>query len=332
MRQAHVTCALAMVLLGWHGTVRSPGSRPSAQAVPRPGDLFVANLESSEVAWFDGASGAYCGAFVPGGDGGLRGATGIAFGPDGDLFVGSVQTHEVLRYDGETGMFEGVFVAGGELESPFSLIFGPDGHLYVSSGTSNRVLRYHGRTGAFLGVAAEGDGLRQPIGLSFSPHDGLLYVVNSVERTILRFDPATGMSRGVFAADSLAFPSDLTFGPDGDLFVSNAASSSVARLDGRSGDFVETLLRLPGQGGVPMGLAFRDDGALVVGDFGRSRLYLVDAAGEHSLLADQGLRRPENIAIKPALERRTPAPDDVGTDRAAGATCTSGEVPPATHR
>lgn len=278
-------------------------SEPAARQEARralPGDVFVAGLQGNDVAWFDGATGSYRGAFVGPGSGGLAGATGLAFGPDGNLYVASSQNHRVLRFHGITGEFLGVLVDSGELRTPFSLIFGPDGHLYVSSGTADRVLRYDGVTGEFRGVAADGGGLRQPIGLAFGPTDGLLYVVNSGGRNILRFDPMTGAPMGVFAADSLAFPSDLAFGPDGDLYVTNAGSAAVVRFDGRAGTFVETRLRLPGEGGVPVGMAFLDDSSLVVGDFGRNRLYRVapDSREAH-LVSDEGLRRPENIAVKP---------------------------------
>lgn len=267
---------------------------------PRPGDLFVANLRSSRVAWFDGGSGEYLGALSGGGDGELRGATGAAFGPNGDLYVGSSQNHRILRFDGTTGELTGVVVDGGELEMPFSLVFGPDGDLYVSSGSTHRVLRYDGRSGTLVGVAAEGGGLLQPIGLGFGPEDGMLYVVNSRGRNVLRFDPATGEPLGVFASDSLRFPSDLAFGPDGGLYVTSAGSGAVVRFDRRTGAFVDIYGRLPGDGGVPVGLAFRADGSLVVGDFARSRLYEIPpGGGEPLLLSDQGLAGPENVAIRP---------------------------------
>lgn len=285
---------------GGEGGEAGGGEEEARAGEVKAGDIFVANLRSDEVARFDAVTGAYLGPFVEPGTGGLAGATGLAFGPAGDLYVASSRNHRILRYDGVTGAFAGVFVDGGELESPFSLVFGPDGDLYVSSGTGDRVLRFDGGTGAYAGVAAEGGGLRQPIGLAFGPRDGLLYVVSSGSRRVLRFDPTTGRALGTFATDSLRFPSDLAFGPDGDLYVSSAASSAVVRYDGATGELVGVHLRLPGDGGAPMGLAFLDDGALVVGDFGRDRLYLSRPGGAVArLLADSGLAGPENVAVRP---------------------------------
>lgn len=270
-----------------------------ANPCPRPGDIFVTNLQTNDVAWFEGRTGEYRGAFVQPGAGGLQGGTGLAFGPDGDLYVSSSQNHRILRYDGTTGEPAGIFVADDELRSPFSLIFGPDGDLYVSSGTGHRVLRYDGGSGDFIGVAAQGDGLQQPIGLAFGP-DGMLYVINSVGRNVMRFDPTSGQSRGVFATDSLRFPSDLAFGPDGDLYVTSAASSTVVRFDGSTGAFIEIYARLPGKGGVPVGIRFEPEGAMLVTDFGRGRLYRAETGGaQPHLLSDDGLARPENLALMP---------------------------------
>lgn len=269
---------------------------------PRPGDIFVANLQTSDVAWYDGRTGGFVATLVQPGAGGLDGATGLAFGPDGDLYVSSSRNHRILRFDGTTGEPAGVFAAGRELRTPFSIAFGPGGDVYVSSGTEHRVLRYEGRTGTLLGVAAQDDRLRQPIGLAFGPDDGLLYVVNSAGRNVMRFDPVTGESLGVFATDSLRFPSDLAFGADGDLYVTSAASSAVVRFHGTTGEFVEIRARLPGDGGVPVGIAALPDGALVIGDFGRGRLYSVDPGqATPRLLSSRGLARPENVAVRPRI-------------------------------
>lgn len=260
----------------------------------RPGDIVVANLSDHSVSVFDGESGAYRGpAFEPGA-GGLLHATGIAFGPDGALYVGSSGSGQVLRYDGATGEFLDAFVSGGPLERPFSLVFGPGGDLFVSSGAT--VLRF-APDGTFVGHAARDSSLQQPIGLAFGA-DGLLYVVNPSARSVARFDPDSGDLVDSFVSDSLAFPSDVAFGPDGDLYVSNAAASRVVRFDGQTGAFGSVAATLPA-GGVPMGIAFRGD-RLVVGDFGRGRLFFVDADGSGAReVASEGLHQPENLAVRP---------------------------------
>lgn len=263
------------------------------------GDIFVANISANTVTRYDGATGAYRGAFVEAGAGGLAGPTGLAFGPDGHLYVSSSRSDRVLRYDGDSGAFLDVFVADSSLETPFSLVFGPDGDLYISSGTGNRVLRYDGRTGEPAGIAAGDEELRQPIGLRFGP-DGMLYVVNSGNRNVLRFDPQTGRSTGVFASEGLRFPSDLVFGPDGSLYVSSASGGEVLRFDGRTGAPGGVAARLP-EGAAPVGLDFTLDGRLVIGDFAGSRLFLAapDGTSPPELVATEGLAKPENIVVRP---------------------------------
>lgn len=295
-----VALVLAMVLASPVASVGAVMQAPGAEARIRPGDVVAANLSSHVVSVYDGGTGAYRGPAFDSGSGGLQNATGLAFGPDGDLYVGSAGNGRILRYDGATGEYLGMFASGEPLRQPFSLIFGPDGDLFVSSGPA--VLRYT-PDGSFAGYAARDSSLLQPIGLAVGP-DNLLYVVNPAAPAITRFDPDTGALIDIFVSDSLAFPSDVAFGPDGDLYVSNAGASRVVRFDGRTGAFEAVVAVLPDQG-VPMGLAFRGT-RLVIGDFGKSRLFFLESAPGAGITGDglrevarDGLHGPENVAVRP---------------------------------
>ena len=62
---------------------------------------------------------------------------------------------------------------------------------------------------------------------------------------------------GTFASGSgLVAPGGITFGPDGELYVSDFASGSVLRFDGETGTFIDTFVA-PGAGELilPWGLA-----------------------------------------------------------------------------
>ena len=136
------------------------------------------------------------GTFVSSGSGGLKGATGIDFGPADKLFVASVNSDEVMRYQGpfdpSPGAPDGistsrksppaVFVKAGlgGLDAPEWLQFGPDGNLYVVSSTKNQVFRYNGTTGASMGVfvTTSDHGLYSPTGLLFG-QDRNLYVAGT---------------------------------------------------------------------------------------------------------------------------------------------------------
>jgi hypothetical protein len=73
--------------------------------LPRPAaaDLLVLSNNTDEVMRYDGDTGAFLGAFVSAGSGGVVGASGLAFGPDGNLYVTVLDSDEVRRYDGSTG-------------------------------------------------------------------------------------------------------------------------------------------------------------------------------------------------------------------------------------
>jgi CSLREA domain-containing protein len=87
------------------------------------GKLYIANEGSDEVRRYNAATGAYEGAFVTAGSGGLDGPTELAFGPDGDLYVISSNNKRILRYNGSTGAFRDVFIQGGtpQLDNPTCL-------------------------------------------------------------------------------------------------------------------------------------------------------------------------------------------------------------------
>src|SRR5262249_49286059 len=144
-----------------------------------------------------GTTGAFLGAFVPSGSGGLDHPRGLVIGPDGNLYVVSgtlTGGDAVLRVQGPTGPAPGAFLGtvvaagrGGLISADTALLFGPDGEkdgkldLYVGSsqfktfptavpGTSE-VLRYDGTTGAFVDVFVSPDsgGLQcSTFGLTFT--------------------------------------------------------------------------------------------------------------------------------------------------------------------
>jgi sugar lactone lactonase YvrE len=144
---------------------------------------------------------------------------------------------EVVRINPLTGAILGSFVAAGSggLVNPDGMAFGPDGNLYVldfaQETTSNLwVLRkYDGTSGASLGtVASIATGfLTGPV---FGP-DGTLYLTDNSLGTIRKFDSATGAPAGfVVPANEAPDAYGLTFGPDGNLWVSVSAPTPRLRV------------------------------------------------------------------------------------------------------
>jgi DNA-binding beta-propeller fold protein YncE len=106
----------------------------------------------------------------------------------------------------------------------------------------------------FVGWAAAGD---------------VVYVSSFNNDTVLKFDADTGAALGVFVSagsGGLNGPTGLTFGPDGNLYVSSFVfNNSVLKYDGKSGQFLGVFVaeRSGGLQG-PVDLRFGPDGNLYV--------------------------------------------------------------------
>ncbi|HEY3283849.1 MAG TPA: hypothetical protein VGN26_16405 [Armatimonadota bacterium] len=258
------------------------GALPIGSALPASADLFVGTAfgTGDTLLHVSSATGWAMEDFVKPGSP-LFLPMNITFGPDGDLYLVSrgSQVDEtpygVLRYDGRTGAYKGLFIPKApDLWQVSGAAFGPDGDYYAALHVSSGVLRFDGRTGARKGylVLPGSGGIVNANGMIFGP-DGNLYVANGDASNILRFNgrtgdplPSPGNNGAVFApAGHLIYPYDLTFGPNGDLYVTGYNSSNVVRFDGQTGAFVSELVTR-GRGGLshPLGLAFGPDLRLYV--------------------------------------------------------------------
>jgi len=267
-------------------------------------NLYVASYGTSRILRYERKTGAFLGAFVTSGSGGLTSPRSLAFGPDGNLYVSSEtccspSTWSILEYDGQSGAFLGVFVPNGSggLSYTDSLLFGPDGNLYAFTTNMPRIVRYDGQTGAFLGVFVDSFpcgsncGPSQPFSMTFGLDGKLLVPVERFaspdnEGAVLRYDGQTGAFLDVFVpfgSGGLHYPSNLTIGPDRNIYVSShketmtesPRNGAVRRYDGQTGDFL-SLAVPPGFGGI------RDAGAIVfmpVGAFGCVQLANQPLAG-----------------------------------------------------
>jgi DNA-binding beta-propeller fold protein YncE len=116
-----------------------------------------------------------------------------------------------------------------------------------------------------------------------------------------------GQGRGL-AAGQLLFPTYLTLGPDGNLFVSDTMNSRVSVFDGE-GNFVRTIGERGdgfGQFDKPKGLAFDSFGNLYVVDSSWSNVQIFGPEDDILLyFGGRGgypglLRNPTAIAVAPA--------------------------------
>jgi hypothetical protein len=76
---------------------------------------------------------------------------------------------------------------------------------------------------------------------------------------VLRYDGKTGDFIDVFVAPGsggLDFAAELSFGPDGNLYVNSYLGDSVLRYDGKTGGFLDAFVPSGGQLMSPTGLIF----------------------------------------------------------------------------
>src|SRR5262245_31413262 len=134
------------------------------------------------------------------------------------LLVSDYKTDSVLRYDAATGAFADEFILhrSGKLNGPWGIVIGPHDHdVYVS-------------TGHFAGP-------------------------NQI-KAVLRYDGTTGAFLDEFVqTGQLLQPGAVTFGPDGNLYVTDdrdePRQGRIARFDGTTGAYLDDFVPF-GSGGL----------------------------------------------------------------------------------
>ncbi len=208
----------------------------------------------------------------------IQGSNGIVVGPDGHLYVASVAGREIVVLNRFTGAVVDRLGAEIGVESPDDLTFGPDGSLYWTAFFSGEVGRlepdgtasivaqlpvgvnpiaFNEEGRLFVGLVAFGDALYeldpegtlppqlilQPAGglngFSFGP-DGLLYTPYQSQGAVARID-VDAATVDVFAP-GFVLPVAVEFDSQGRLYVNDAGTEEIVRLDVVTGDrevFVE---------------------------------------------------------------------------------------------
>lgn len=85
--------------------------------------------------------------------------------------------------------------------------------------------------------------------------------------SVLRYNPVSGDFLGnlIIFSDGVIHPTNLTYGPDGNLYVASFPSQNIVRYNGVTGTFIDIFVA-PGSGGLaaPNGMTFGPDGNLYV--------------------------------------------------------------------
>jgi DNA-binding beta-propeller fold protein YncE len=136
------------------------------------------------------------GTFVPSAEHvpeGVRTVRRTLFGPGGDLFVADRDSNSVKRYETTSGKLRAIYKHH-KLEKPVHLVVRPDdGAVLVGSREQNAIFVLDPETEAIdMLVKPSAGGLDAPAGMAIGP-DGKLYVCSRKGKSILRFDPQTGV-------------------------------------------------------------------------------------------------------------------------------------------
>ena len=246
--------------------------------------LDIGDVSDNSVKQFDAQTGAYMGTLVAPGSGGLDGPRGVIDRNNGQLLVVNQNVDlstngEIDRYNAKTGAVLSPLVPASDPNAPFAPrgMVVKDNVVYVAnlqdntdSTANGEIKEYKASNGKFLGnLFPTGlPGKFNPRAVVFGP-DGNLYVsafdtANPLVGDILKFNTTTGSYRvvafnnGDGVADKgetqdLHRPEGLTFGPDGNLYVTSFRANAtdtdkILVLNGRTGH-LQNEINLDSAGG-----------------------------------------------------------------------------------
>jgi hypothetical protein len=241
--------------------------------------LDIGDNNDNTVKQFDAKTGAYLGTLVAPGSGGLAGPRGLIKRNNGQLLVANQNVNlptngEIDRYNDKTGAVLRPLVPASDPNAPFAprgLVL-DDKVVYVANledseppdfSANGEIKEYKAGNGKFLGnlFPSALPGKFNPRAVVFGP-DGGLYVsafdtANPLVGNIIKFDIVTGSSSPVAFNDGngiidpaetqdLHRPEGLTFGPDGNLYVTSfradtSDTDKILVLNGTTGTLVHEI-------------------------------------------------------------------------------------------
>jgi streptogramin lyase len=235
--------------------------KPSRVAFGPDGDMYVSSFyRGGRILRYDGAKGLYDGVFFNN--------TRYLDEPVTLIFRGNAawalsndigQVVEIGANTGSVQDYWGSYV----MSYPHDMVLDPWGNMLITNENvpddgMRPVQVWSTRTGSFLtSVGPEDVGIATAI--EFGPN-GNFYVADWSNNRILRFDGRTYSYWGVFV-DDVSRPSDIAFGPKGNLWV--ISDDEVVRFDGKTGDRLDTIIPAGSQGMIkPVALTFHTPGLL----------------------------------------------------------------------
>jgi streptogramin lyase len=239
------------------GTVIPPrdrgGNALAGMTLGPDGAIYLTDFATDEVRRYNADTGAFLGTFISAGEAGINNATDLTFAPDGSLLIANGDGGGVLRFS-SVGAFQNVLIPAANCGSPRFIALAGDRKqtLLVTDHHSDIIHRYDTATGAWIGALECCAPSGQGIAIAAT---GEVLVASWQQETIERFSAATGAYLGTLISNVRA--NAIAIGPDGYLYVCEAARHVIERYDPLTGQLLLTI----GTGELddPWQLAFRTD-------------------------------------------------------------------------
>ncbi len=213
--------------------------RPAGVRLGPDGRLYTAGFGQGDIVRYDVRSGAMMGVFFWDTTL-LEEPVELAFHGDDLVVLGNDTSNIVVLDRGGTPI---AAFGNPVMRAAHDFVIGRDDLLYIATDSHPQLgiaIQVWDFTGTMRRQFATPGEIAVASSLAFD-RDGVLHVCDYDRGTVVRFDAATGESRGVLI-DGLIRPVSLDFGLDGDLYVLD--DTGVHRFDPRSGDPLGELARV----------------------------------------------------------------------------------------
>ena len=162
---------------------------------------------------------------------------GLSIEANGNLLVSSFYNNVIPRFDNQGNLLN-LFSDDNALVHPGQSVVGPNGDLFVINRGATSIVQLNGSNGHLISTFSMivGDQPFVADQLTFGPDHNLYVTSDNDGGSVLRFNGQTGQYIDTIASN-LGFPTGLSFGPFGFLYVSSRSlfDAQIERFSGGTG-------------------------------------------------------------------------------------------------